>query len=334
MIRFCGYVILSAVLIGIYRRLALRRSWLDSPNERSSHAATTPRGAGLVFALLIAGAAGFELQGHVGIQLTVMLALGIAIIGWCDDVRGGLSVRVRFLLYGLCAIIALALPYNDVIIRTDVGKLALLIFGLCVALGLVWLINLYNFMDGINGIAGTEAVFVMLSIILLSSGTPYASLFQDFQFAACAAIVGFLLWNFPAGKVFMGDAGSAFLGFLFGALMLWSALLQGPGPIVWLILLGIFIVDASYTLIIRMTTGQSWHQAHRMHAYQILTSHLGDHAYTVAVIMAVNLFWLLPFAWLVYRQHLNTLVGLSIAYAPLLWACYRLKAGIPVSGRV
>lgn len=333
MILFCSYVILSSTLIGIYRWLALRRSWLDSPNERSSHATATPRGAGLVFALLIAGAAGFELQGHVGIQFTIMLALGVAFIGWCDDVRG-LSIRIRFLLYTLCAVIVLTLLYDDVVIRTDVGKPALLIFGLCAAIGLVWLINLYNFMDGINGIAGAEALFVMLSTILLASGTAYASAFRDFQFTASAAIVGFLLWNFPAGKVFMGDAGSAFLGFLFGSLMLWSAPLQGPSPIVWLILLGIFVVDTSYTLIVRMTTGQPWYQAHRMHAYQIITARLGSHAGTVAAIMTVNLCWLLPLAWLVYRQQLNALLGLCIAYTPLLWGCYRLKAGIPLSGRV
>jgi len=133
----------------------------------------------------------------------------------------------------------------------------------------------------------------------------------------------------------MGDSGSAFLGFFLGVLMLWSALLNGPSLAVWLILLGVFIVDSSYTLLVRFATGQPWYAAHRLHAYQRLTTRLRDsHARTIGVLIAVNLCWLLPMAWLVHSQKVNALWGLGLAYLPLIAGCYWLKAGILARGQV
>lgn len=336
MITFCSYAALSALLVGLYRWLALRYRWLDTPNQRSSHAAITPRGAGLIFALLIIGAAGVLLHSQRASVYPLLAGLAVALVGWWDDVRGA-SARTRFFLYAASAALAVALIFSSRIVAHHGGvAIAMpLAYGLIAAAGLLWLINLYNFMDGINGIAAIEALFVLLTIELFARDTPYALTFASLHLFSGAAITGFLLWNFPAGKVFMGDAGSAFLGFFLGALMLWSALMQGPSPVVWLILLGAFIVDSGYTLIVRVATKQKWYTAHRLHAYQLLTNRLhGSHTRTVGIIMAVNLCWLLPMAWLVQIQQLNTFWGLGLAYLPLIAACYRLKAGIPTQGRV
>ncbi len=336
MIAFGSYVVLSAALVGLYRWLALRHRWLDMPNHRSSHATVTPRGAGLIFALLIIGAAAVLLHSQRALLPPLFAGLAVALIGWRDDVRGT-SARARLALYSISAAGAVALIFaaQNVEVRGSLAMTAPLACGVAATLGLVWLINLYNFMDGINGIAAIEALFVLLAIGMFARGTPYAQIFSALHLLSGAAIAGFLVWNFPAGKVFMGDAGSAFLGFFLGLLMLWSTLLHGPSLVVWLILLGIFIVDSGYTLLVRIGTGQTWYAAHRLHAYQLLTARLhANHVRTVAWLMIVNAGWLLPMAWLVHTRKVSALSGLGIAYLPLIAACYRLKAGISAQGRV
>jgi len=98
--------------------------------------------------------------------------------------------------------------------------------------------------------------------------------------------------------------------------------------------LGLFIVDATYTLIVRIITGQRWHQAHRTHAYQKLSQRLASHAKTVAALMGVNIAWLLPLAWALQSERLTPLFAVLLAYLPLTVVCYALKAGIPVSTEV
>lgn len=327
---------LSTLLVGLYRWLALRYRWLDTPNHRSSHAAITPRGAGLIFALLIVGATAVLLHSQRAFFYPLAIGLVVALVGWWDDLRG-VSARARFALYMISAAIAVALIFTSqtVMLRGNFAIAMPLAYGLIAIFGLMWLINLYNFMDGINGIAAIEALFVLIAINSFAYDTPYAHLFASIHLVSAAAIAGFLLWNFPEGRVFMGDAGSAFLGFFLGALMLWSALLQGPSPAVWLILLGVFIVDSGYTLLVRIATRQAWYAAHRLHAYQLLTNRMhASHARTIGALMAVNLGWLWPMAWLVQYQYVNALWGVGLAYLPLIAVCYRLKAGIPVQGRV
>ena len=332
MIALIGYSALSFLLIGLYRWLALRYRWLDHPNQRSSHRVMTPRGAGIIFAILIIAAALFA--NHQRIFLPpLLIGIAIALIGWWDDIRST-SPQWRFLLYFALAGAAVALIFAKS--ETLPSNLFLTpICGLFITLALTWLINLYNFMDGINGLAALQAIFVLLGINILSHGTPYGEIFSQLHFFSCAALIGFLFWNLPLGKVFMGDAGSAFLGFFLGTLILLSFELSGPGPAIWLILLAVFITDTGYTLLVRFATGQKWYEGHRLHAYQQLTGYVyGSHSRTTIILMIVNLCWLFPLAWLVQTNALKQLPGLILAYLPLLVACHRLKAGIPRSREV
>jgi Fuc2NAc and GlcNAc transferase len=318
--------LLSFILTGVYRLLALRSGWLDHPNQRSSHIHITPRGAGVVFGVLILGLAFALLEREV---LRNALIAGVAVIsvGWWDDIRG-LATRFRFYVYTLASIIAVyALNF---VFLTPVS----FVIAAIAAIGLLWLINLYNFMDGINGIAGSEAIFVLLAVLWLSGNIANGNEMALFIWAACAAIGGFLLWNFPIGRVFMGDAGSAFLGFLLGVLALSSTQWGGPKLATWFILLGVFIVDTSFTLIVRAISGQRWYQAHRLHGYQKLNHKLGSHAFTLTVVMAVNLGWLLPWAWLVESDRIAASPGTLCAYFPLVVACHALKAGRAIEGTV
>ena len=177
MIALCGYAALSLALVGLYRWLALRYRWLDTPNQRSSHTAVTPRGAGLIFALLIIGAAVVLQRSQVALLLRILAGLLVALVGWWDDVRGA-SARTRFIIYSVSAATAVALILSEKTLDAD-ARFALaipLIYALVATIGLVWLINLYNFMDGINGIAAIQALFVLGAIAFLRAvhrtGTP------------------------------------------------------------------------------------------------------------------------------------------------------------------
>lgn len=319
--------LLSVLLVAGYRQLALQRGWLDAPNQRSSHIHHTPRGAGIVFVLLISAAAcWWGAAATLPAQLTaaLLIGLGVAATGWWDDLRG-LAAGYRFALYWLfvlAAMMALRLP-ADLLAIGAIGWLTL-IAGSVAAL---WLLNLYNFMDGINGIAAAEALFVLASALWLANGTPAFDAMALVTAAAAGSIGGFLLWNFPLARVFMGDVGSAYLGFLLGVLIQYSHGAGGPQLLVWLLLLGVFIVDASYTLAVRIITGQAWQQAHRLHAYQILARRWRSHGRVVAALMAVNFCWLLPWATALHHHRIGPITAVLGAWLPLIAVCAGIGAG-------
>ena len=324
---------LAWALIGCYRYLALHYRWLDHPNDRSSHRAVIPRGAGIVLAVLITSAAFALLPERPLFSASFGAAFAVALIGWWDDLRS-IAARYRFGLYWLSAMVAVAAIYPALIEPALSRPARVLLALLAISLALVWLTNLYNFMDGINGIAGFEACFVLGSILWLGAGSGFDDQLRPLLYFIIFAIAGFLLWNFPAAKVFMGDAGSAYLGSLIGVLMLWSVQLGGPSLFSWLTLLGVFVVDTAYTLAVRLATGQRWYAAHRTHAYQQLSSRLHSHTRTVLLLGAVNLTWLLPWAWLARNGGWIGPIATAIAYLPLGIGCYRLKAGIPARAAV
>jgi Fuc2NAc and GlcNAc transferase len=319
---------LAAALVGGYRHLALRHGWLDTPNDRSLHRHTVPRGAGIVVVALVAVAAAPPRGLPIGIFFSFLPGLGIAAVGWWDDLRG-VPARLRFLLYGICS--ALALVALQVFpLQSPAGWCALA----AAALAFLWLINLYNFMDGINGLAAFEAIFLLAAGLALSPYSPYALLFEPLASSAMAILAGFLCWNFPRARVFMGDVGSVFLGFLLGLFALWSQGMGGPGIATWCILGAVFIADTSYTLLVRIATGQRWYEGHRTHAYQKLSLRWNSHVKTVAAIMGVNLAWLLPLAWALESGLLSAPFALLLAYLPLVGLNRALKAGIPAGTKV
>src|SRR5690606_4641564 len=214
---------LSALLVGLYRLLALRFHWFDTPNERSSHSVATPRGGGIVFAGLITAVTPLLVSNTAAIA-SVALVGCVALVGWCDDLRG-ISARYRFGLYWL---LAMALMFTSGLVPSSGWSVPMLCGAIVCSLALLWLTNLYNFMDGINGIAGVEAIFVFGSVLWLGADTPFSEHFGPVIWAAALTVAGFLLWNFPSGKLFMGDAGSAYLGALLGLFILWSAENGGP----------------------------------------------------------------------------------------------------------
>ncbi len=322
----------SALLTWGMRCYALKFDVMDMPGNRSSHQIPTPRGGGLaiVISMLAIGVtAGFTTSiSSQAFYALLLPGVAIAIISFIDDhqpLPSGLRLIVHFFAACLSIVLLPNLP------AIPVGEFTLaspwILYPL-LTLSLVWLLNLYNFMDGIDGIAGGEAVSVLLaaaSILWLHGERDWST----FLLWCSTPIVGFLYWNWPPAKIFMGDVGSAYLGITLGILAL---LTSADTPMTlwsWLILLAVFIADATWTLLVRMTTGQDWHQPHRSHAYQKVARHKKSHRFVSLGVIAINLIWLAPLAWIATVNANYGWAVCALAYLPLLGICRQQSAGQP-----
>jgi Fuc2NAc and GlcNAc transferase len=193
-------------------------------------------------------------------------------------------------------------------------------------LGVVWVLNLFNFMDGIDGMATGEALFVagagaLLAFLGGNSGVAYAA----WIFAwSCA---GFLYWNWPPARVFLGDVGSGYLGYVVIVLALADAQDRPVAIWEWLILGALFVADSTLTLLRRLFRGERVYEAHRQHAYQRLSRHWGSHLSVTALVLAVGVVWLLPGAMLAAAWPASAIAIAVVAVLPLVLGSWLLGAG-------
>lgn len=320
----------SFMMTAVLRQYAIARSIVDVPNSRSSHAVPTPRGGGvaIVFAFLLSLVilAFFKIDNLNGLIAIAGAGGLIAIVGFIDD-HGHIPARWRLLGHIISAIWALFWLGEGPPVAIAGFEINLGWFGAILAtLYLVWLLNLYNFMDGIDGIASIEAVTACLSACVLYWLSGYDQLIIV-PLLLAAAVLGFLYWNFPPAKIFMGDAGSGFLGIVLGVLSLQAAWLSFNLFWCWLILLGVFIVDATFTLIRRLLRGEKVYEAHRSHAYQFASRLYGKHLPVTLAVLALNIFWLLPLSLCVMLLGLDGVIGVVLAYSPLVFLAVWYRAG-------
>lgn len=266
-----GFASTSALLVRFLIRFSLKRKILDVPNDRSSHAVPTPRGGGIAIAVLtMSGVAIAWLSRFVGAQMLAWMAgaAAIAIVSWIDDLRG-LSNQLRFLVHSTAAVLAIyAFGAWSAIDLGPFGILQLGAFGpLLTFLWIVGLTNAWNFMDGIDGIAGASAIVAAVFAVLLSGGSA-GTLALAIPLAGATA--GFLYYNRPPARIFMGDVGSAFLGYSLAVLLLMIDPGHPRSP--WIALLSVwpFVFDASLTFIRRASRRENIFSAHRSHLYQRL----------------------------------------------------------------
>jgi len=275
---------------GLALRYAVQRSLLDVPNPRSSHVSPTPRGGGLAIVIVVLGAIALQtVSGFLPALVGETLLVGgasIAVIGWLDDHRdvpAGWRALVQLVAAGW-VVFRVGAPES-----LELGPWSLTVgpaAPLLAVLGLVWLTNLFNFMDGIDGIAAGEAISAagVGGALLLASG---ASGLGTASLAVAAASAGFLAWNRPPARIFMGDVGSGFLGFVLGTVAIMSAR-SGAVPLtVWLILLGVFLFDATVTLLRRIPR-EKVYRAHRRHAYQRAVQSGWSHGVVTGGVLALN----------------------------------------------
>ncbi|UVM40342.1 glycosyltransferase family 4 protein [Pseudomonas sp. B21-017] len=323
-------VCISFLLTAALRKYAISRSLMDVPNARSSHVVATPRGGGVaivvafIVSLMFLYAA--ELITPSAFVASAGAGLSVALIGFMDD-HGHIAARWRLLGHFAAAVWLLGwmggLPPVELFgAHVDMGWAGHVL----AAFYLVWLLNLYNFMDGIDGIASVEAISACLGACLLYWLAGLESLMWGTLFLA-ASVAGFLYWNFPPAKIFMGDAGSGFLGIVLGGLSLQAAWVSAPMLWAWLILLGVFIVDATFTLFRRLLRGDKVYEAHRSHAYQFASRRFRKHLPVTIAVGVINLFWLLPIALCVTRFGLDGALGVILAYVPLIALAMKFRAG-------
>ncbi len=325
------------LLTAVFRGFALRKGILDVPVARSSHIRPVPRGGGS--AVVVATLVAVTLLTALGLVPAtiawglIVAAAAVALIGFVDDLVGSkpitrLGVHVfaaAWLLYWI------GVPSEGFHVLGNVNAIWSLLSYVVVLLYLVWNINLYNFMDGIDGLASTQMIFVCTAMSLALACTvcnPSDRAFLDLVTISLAgASTGFLLWNFPKARVFLGDVGSGFMGLMVGGLSL-AAAHQSPALFwCWLILMGLFFVDATYTLIRRVLAGASPLAAHRTHGYQILARQIGTHWQATLLLLAINVFWLLPWAYAVAGGWIDGPNALAISYLPLVVVAQILGAG-------
>lgn len=322
--------LISLVLTGLVRICLLRKAILDIPNERSSHTQPTPRGGGIAMAIaFFIGVGWLVWQNLITPGLAEALVGGgilIAVTGCWDDLKS-LSASVRILLHFLAAIWALYCLGGFPILELGAWEIHVGWMGsILAAIIIVWLINLYNFMDGIDGLAGSEALFVSVvgGLGLYTLGFGDVALVCFFL---AAAVLGFLIWNWPPAKIFLGDVGSGLLGYIFAVLAIATANQHHLPIIFWLTLLAIFLFDATFTLLHRMLNGERWYAAHRQHIYQRLVKHGASHAKVTLGITLVNIVLLTPMVYLMIRQPTKLLwwfLLLALVFFIVWWSAIKM----------
>jgi UDP-N-acetylmuramyl pentapeptide phosphotransferase/UDP-N-acetylglucosamine-1-phosphate transferase len=308
-------------------RLLLGCGIIDRPNQRSSHTRPTVRGGGIAIVTTVTAAAIWLLsRSHDGTVATAILCtVALAVISFVDDLRS-IRARIRFGCHLLAALVVLV-SFGSHRATTDfldgAGIIAPLTATACGAVWVVGYTNGFNFMDGINGIAAGQAAITGIGMALLTglslddfSATPVL-----LSVAIAGAALGFLPHNFPNARMFMGDAGSAPLGFLLAVLVIWQTNLAGLGLLIPLVLLHAnFVLDTGITLLRRVARGERWHQAHREHFYQRLIRAGKSHAFVTGWYLALQ--GLVLGLMLVYLQSNGALRLVLAAGVLLIWGAF------------
>ncbi len=332
---FLPALVSALLLVGAVRWLALRRQWLDRPNARSSHQLPTPSLGGVAVVLVTAVWGGWAvLQGQFWPQVLLPGALLVALLGLIDDLYplpAGLRLAVQTIAVGLGVWLLLQwVPLADWQPLPAASWLPGPLLLIAVVLGLLWLLNLYNFMDGTDGLAGSQALLYLLGVLLLA--TPVSDML-GLVLVLAGALCGFLMWNWAPARIFMGDVGSGYLGYLLGMLVLVLAVEGRLGLLSSAVLLVPFWVDASYTLVVRLCTGQRLSEAHRSHAYQHLARQFG-HGWVATALWGLGLIWLLPLAALSEARQDLSWLALILAVVPVLGLCLYYRAGTALTARL
>lgn len=340
---FYGLIVFCAWLI---TKLLINQSGnfhlVQIPNHRSSHVKPTPSGGGLsivILGTLIAIVFIFKLNWQIETEL-LLLGTFIAIIGFIDDIVT-LSARIRFSMQSLVSLALLLFLHQMPDIHVgDFFVLKGMLLNFLLLITAIWWMNLFNFMDGIDGIAASQAIYMLTaSAFFAFYVNPHIVSDPVWQTMLClaAATLGFILLNWSPAKIFMGDAGSLYLAFiLFGCAMIsvkaeWFA--PSVGYSVWLVLSALFVVDATMTLVRRIIRNERWYEAHRSHAYQKLARRFGrgtaKHSPVTLLAIFTNVIWLGPLAFACIIKSDLIFLWLMMAYLPVIFFALKMGAGVP-----
>jgi len=309
--------IVSFVLTYFIKNYYIKNAILDEVNERSSHTIPTPHGGGIAIAVTwFGGLLYLYATKQIDNNLFYALIVGVVIsfVSFFDDLYD-LSPKIRLASQSTVALIGLYCLGG--LNSLDFGLFSInnQIFTNIVAfVAIIWFINLYNFLDGIDGYAGTEAVFLALAGFVLFGGAHFLVLF--------VSVLGFLIWNWHRAKIFMGDVGSTLLGYNVAIFTIYYANQDSINLWIWLILFGLFWFDATITLFRRYKNGERVSQAHKKHAYQRLHQSGWKHDRVVLFSIAVNLV-LFSFVYFISNLFVAFCLSLIFMYAIMKFVDYK-----------
>jgi Fuc2NAc and GlcNAc transferase len=327
--------LLAAILsyFGCLKALAVatKAGMIALPGERQSHQRATPTGGGLglIFSIVIT---------TVCLELMISLpdywwqnvlpgVVLLTIVGWRDD-KFPVSQLLRLLVQLAVSIWLLGFGWWDVSL-TDMAFLAVAI------VAMVWLMNVYNFMDGSNGMAGFQGVFagVTMAVLFQMAGEYTMALIAVVVAAACA---GFLPLNFPQARVFMGDVSSVPLGFLFASFAVYGVQTGSMSLPLSILIMSVFLVDATLTLLSRAFRGERWYTAHAQHVYQRLIAKGWSHSRVLVAYQVINVIWVLPAIVLakIYPQYAIVMVGLVLLLLGSCWLIANWRFGMTAEVQV
>lgn len=279
------FLLISSFLVTFFiKNYAIKKSLLADVNERSSHSVPTPHGGGIAISIVwFIGLFYLYYIKEIPLELFYALLIGsvISTVSFFDDIYE-LSAKLRLIVQSLVAISGLISIGG--LNSLDFGLFSIenqIITNLFAFFLIIWFINLYNFLDGINGYAGAEAAFLSIAGFLIFSGNHFLVL--------AVSVLGFLFWNYNKAKIFMGDVGSTLLGYNFAIFTLYYANQESSNLWIWIILFSLYWFDATITLIRRKLNGEKLSQAHKKHAYQRLTQAGWSHFKVVNYSIGVNI---------------------------------------------
>ncbi len=305
------------VLTPLVRRYSRRRGLIDRPGARRSHSAPVARGGGLAIGISLVSTAGTWAPAGPQVLPFLLGAMIVSLLGWWDDhrpLRVGWRLAVQVLV--AAGLVAWLGPVESIQVAGKPLALAWLWSPLAVV-ALVWLMNLFNFMDGSDGLASAQAV-ISCGLFAGAFALQSEAVSSGLAAIAAGATAGFLFWNWPRARIFLGDSGSLLLGWCVGALALFGTLSGSVS--IWLafVIVSPFVVDATMTLGWRLVRGERWYTPHTEHAYQYLIRMGWSHRRVLLAWIALNAVLVVPITALVLWKpqfELGAAAGLTVILA-------------------
>ncbi len=318
------FIVASAVFSLIYKKIAINYNIIAIKNHRTLHSLSTPRGGGIVFSLLSILAIfliWWNWQLTQGLLLALVVGGFIAtLFGFIDDVKN-ISAKIKLIIQLMLACWAVYCLYFGELLTFGLMPLYMIIP--IVLFFMVWMMNAYNFMDGIDGMAASGAIFVSLALALALFLTEGPIEIIAIFILMASTVSGFILFNWPPATIFMGDAGSVFLGYIFGSLLLFTVFNNNISIWTWLTIFGYFFTDTAVTQIMRVLLVKKWYLAHRSHAYQNIARITGSHLKVTVGVVLYNLIWVLPLSmWSALQPEMGMVTAIFSIF-PVLVVAYK-----------
>lgn len=317
-------VVCSGLGVFLYKKIAIQKEIISNLNYRTLHEVPTPRGGGIVFSLIFSFTIFVLWYGdEISDQVFCIFGLGgffATLFGFIDDVKNikaKIKLAIQLLLGGWAVY---WLEYGDLLLLESIP---FLIATLTALFFMVWMMNAYNFMDGIDGMAASGAIFISLTLATVQFLTEGPVEIMTIFILIAATVSGFMFFNWPPATIFMGDAGSVFLGYIFGSLLLFTVLNNDISIWSWITVFGYFFADTTVTQIMRVILVKKWYLAHRSHAYQNLARITGSHLKVTGAVTLYNIIWIFPLVvWSVLQPEMEVVAAI-LAVVPAMIVTYK-----------